>query len=250
MKASFFSGVRQGVSVRLFAGVFAVIVLIAVASVETLLRLFPMDSLLAYDYHTEFVINALRSDAVAPFLPVIAALPFASSYVEDINSKFVRYWLIRSSYKNYIFSRFITCFFWGALVVVIGIFATWITSALLFMPLEKAQKTASTNLGTLIENVGMLGMCGGFWAVVGMSMSSLMESRYIAYASPFVLYYLLVILYERYFTKTYIIYPREWMFPSDAWPFGGVSVAIWLIELTISLFMLFAFRAGRRIRQL
>ena len=93
-------------------------------------------------------------------------------------------------------------------------------------------------------------MNGGFWAVVGITMSTLMESKYIAYASPFVIYYLLVILYERYFPDCFLIYPREWINPSNLWPFGYWGPAILMIELTLVFASIFIYRAGRRLRQL
>ena len=80
-------------------------------------------------------------------------------------------------------------------------------------------------------------------------MSTLMESKYISYATPFVFYYLLVILYERYFSDLFIIYPKTWTDPT-AWPFGCWDAAIFLLEMTLIFAFLFAFRAGRRLQQL
>ena len=101
----------------------------------------------------------------------------------------------------------------------------------------------------LIEICFLLFVNGGFWSVVGMAMSTLMESKYISYATPFVLYYLLVILYERYFSDLFIIYPKTWTDPA-AWPFGCWGAAIFLLEMTLIFAILFAFRAGRRLQQL
>ena len=129
-----------------------------------------------------------------------------------------------------------------------GLFS-WGASALLFMPMEKYAQEGESSVIEMLPVLGLLFLNGGFWSVVGMSMSTLMESKYISYATPFVLYYLLVILYERYFSDLFIIYPKTWTDPS-AWPFGCWGAAIFLLEMTLIFAILFAFRAGRRLQQL
>ena len=92
-------------------------------------------------------------------------------------------------------------------------------------------------------------MMGGFWAVVGMTMSTFMESKYIAYASPFAIYYLLVILCERYLPDMFIIYPKVWT-NLEVWPYGWGGVILFLVELTLLFMFIFAFRAERRLQQI
>ena len=96
----------------------------------------------------------------------------------------------------------------------------------------------------------MLMFCnGGLWAVIGITISSLMESKYVAYASPFVIYYLLVILCERYIPEAYLLYPPNWTNPG-VWPYGAWGAAIILLELSLVFCILFIIRAGRRLREL
>ena len=72
-------------------------------------------------------------------------------------------------------------------------------------------------------------------------------SKYMAYASPFILYYVLIILNERYFENLYVLYPKEWLFPSDAWVMGGFGVILLLVELTAIVSLAFAITAKRRL---
>ena len=111
-------------------------------------------------------------------------------------------------------------------------------------------ETSSDSTMILLKTCGLLFLNGGLWAVIGMTMSSIMESKYIAYASPFVMYYMLVIINERYFPDAYLIYPREWLVPSDLWPFGFLGPAILMIELAHIVAILFIFRAGRRLQEI
>ena len=85
--------------------------------------------------------------------------------------------------------------------------------------------------------------------MVGIAMSTLMESKYIAYASPFVVHYLLVILYEQYFPKAFLLYPPNWMDP-ELWPFGAWGASVFLLELVLAFGILFILRSGRRLREL
>ena len=69
----------------------------------------------------------------------------------------------------------------------------------------------------------------------------------MAYASPFILYYVLIILNERYFEDLYVLYPKEWLFPSDAWVMGSFGVMLLLIELIAIVSFLFVITAKRRL---
>ena len=250
MKIAVLSGVKQAVGIRMVIAILAIPVMILFSSTEKLLRVFPLFSLLPYGYHTDLIISALQSDTVAPFIPILAGLPFAASYVDDLKTKFARFFCIRTSYDTYIFSRIFVCFFCGGFVIVIGVLLSWGASALFFLPLEQAPGATSDSAETLVQMCGLLFLFGGLWAVVGMSMSTLMESKYIAYAAPFVMYYMLVILYERYFTSAFILYPLEWINPSNLWPFGNVGATVVMIEITLAFVVLFAAKAGRRLREL
>jgi hypothetical protein len=220
------------------------------SSAETLLRLFPITTLIPHNYHWTLLVNALRSDTVSPFVPILAVLPFSACYIDDLKSKFARYVLVRCGNRAYLVSRICVCFLSGGMIIITGIFIAAGLAAIVFIPLEQE------GMGDSFDSVQNLGkflflyfITGGFWSVVGMAMSTLMESKYISYATPFVFYYLLVILYERYFPDLFIIYPKTWTDPA-VWPFGCWGAAIFLLEMTLIFAILFAFRAGRRLQQL
>ena len=82
---------------------------------------------------------------------------------------------------------------------------------------------------------------GAFWSLTGMTFAALTDSKYMAYASPFVLFYLLIILYERYFDKLFVLYPREWLSPSPRWVFGKIGVAVLLTEFSVLMALAFVF---------
>lgn len=223
--------------------------LVFLSSVNTLIQLFRESTLQPFGYHTVFVLTALQSDDVASFVPILAVLPYSGSFVDDVKSKFARFSLIRTSYCTYLIIRVMTCFLLGGGVIVTGTILSWIVSTLLFLPIEETVGTESDSVIALLTTCGLLFINGGFWAVVGITMSTLMESKYIAYASPFVIFYLLVILCERYFLNEYIMYPLNWLKP-DIWPYGALGVTVLLLELTLAFGVLFLICGGRRLQKL
>lgn len=250
MKNALISSLREASWVRLALGIFAMAAVIVFASADALIRVYREKQMLEYGYHMNLILTAIQSDTVAPFLPILAVLPFSAGYIDDVKSKFARFFLIRTSYRAYLLSRCMVCFLLGGLVPVLGVLLCWGGGSLVFLPMEYLPKEPSEAPAMLLKSCGLLFLCGGMWAVAGMAMSTLMESKYIAYASPFVIYYLLVILYERYLPGCFLIYPREWIAPSNLWPFGMWGPAVLLTELTLLFGLLFCFRAERRLRQL
>lgn len=249
MKTAIQSAWQEIKKTHLFFSAFFISGTICISSLEILLSLFPITSFLEDDYHTKLIYAALHSEEVNSFVPIFSGLAFAANYIEDIRSRFVRYVLARSSFSAYIISHVVVCFFCGALVVLSGVLNIWGFTALLFGPLEHRADTASNIRQEFFQESIILCMIGGFWAVVGMTMSTFMESKYIAYASPFVIYYLLVILCERYLPDMFIIYPKVWTKP-EVWPYGWGGVILFFVELTLLFMFIFAFRTERRLRQI
>ncbi|MFR0986393.1 MAG: hypothetical protein ACLSFZ_07560 [Frisingicoccus sp.] len=80
---------------------------------------------------------------------------------------------------------------------------------------------------------------GMLWAVLAAVLAALSNSRYIAYGGAFVLYYVLVILHERYFQTLYCLHPYEWLAPEHTWIFGEWGVVFLITGLMLVLFCLY-----------
>ena len=249
MQKGILSGIYQANTPKFYISILITMLFIFVGSTENLIRAIRQQSPLPTGYNISFVKYALSTDAVVSFLPVIAVLPFSGAYVDDIKSKFARFYLIRTNYELYLRSRILVCVLCGGAVILLGILLSWGISALLFMHMEMPAEDGSILTVSIWPILVLFFLTGGLWSVVGMAMSTFMESKYIAYASPFVIYYMLVILCERYIPDAYLLYPPNWANP-DAWPYGAWGAAIFLIELTLVFGILFFIRAGRRLREL
>lgn len=249
MRNAISSGMKELIGIRLYLSIGLFLIAIGIATAEELLYIFPVEPPLMYLFHIELLHKVIGSDLITSFVPIISTIPFAGSYVDEIKSKYVRLICIRSSIKNYIISRVIICYLSGIIIIATSILLVWGLLFLFFRPFEDPQMTSMITVNMFSKSIIQLILYSGFWSVVGMSISSFMESKYISYATPFVFYYLLVILYERYFSDLFVIYPKTWTDPT-AWPFGCWGAAIFLLEMTLIFAFLFACRAGRRLQQL
>ena len=248
------SAIKQSIFSKDFLiGFIGVIVVVFVSSVSELIEALRVDELLPNAFHNFLIENALVSDAMTLALPIIAALPFTASLVNDIKSGFIQYYLHRTSRKNYITSKCIASCISGGLVLALGILASYIISAIAFIPMEDpTSKDISSNLfyAEFMKSIVLVFLSGAFWSLCGLTLATMIGSKYMAYASPFIIYYVLIILYERYFDQFYVLYPKEWINPSSQWILGDWGVMMLLLGLIIGIGTVFNFTVKRRISQL
>ena len=254
MKHYLTSALSQALTSRAFiisaAGTALILLL---SSVQGILAGFRAEGLLACGFHSDLVMSALSSEAMALALPILAALPYTASFVDDVKSGFIKEYLPRTTVPRYIAGKAAACAVSGGLALVLGILAAYGFAALMFLPMEtypKAGESVPNYFGSLVETVLMFFASGAFWSLTGMTFAALTNSKYMAYASPFVLFYLLIILYERYFDKLFVLYPREWLNPSPRWVFGKIGVAVLLTEFSVLMALAFAFAAKRRLERI
>ena len=145
-------------------------------------------------------------------VPVLAAVPYSAAWLADYQSGYIKEYLPRTGRNSYILGKFFSCGISGGFLELAG------CGIYLFFRKEQA---GGIDL-TLVFMSGML------WAVCSATLAAWSNSRYIAYGGAFVIYYLLVILNERYFKQMYCLYPYEWISPSRTWVFGKQGIALLL----------------------
>ncbi len=232
------------------AGVVGLILAIAFSSLGDIITAARSTSPLPNGYHAQLIINALSTDWVTMAIPIVCSLPFTTAFVDDVKSGYIKLYLHRSCRKQYIKSKIIACGLSGGLVLLVGILAAYFISYLVFTPMEYAlmeEQIAQPYLAQLLLIAAVLFFSGAFWSLAGFTFASATGSKYMAYASPFIIYYILIILHERYLGSLYVFYPKQWLFPSEAWPLGSFGVIILLLELTALVSLLFAVVAKRRL---
>lgn len=212
-----------------------------------------MEGLLENGFSATLILNALESNWMTLALPILCAIPCTASFVEEIKSGFIKEYLHRTTVKKYIGGKIGACALSGGLALSGGILLAYGLSALVFSPLEgplEEGMAAEPYLAQILSRAALFFLSGGFWALTGMTVSALTGSKYMAYASPFIFYYVLIILNERYFNDLYILYPKEWLNPSDFWVLGSWGAAIWVIELAILMAIAFGQAARRKIQRI
>lgn len=239
-------------SIGFLIGCIGTILVIFLSSLQNILIALGTDGLLENGFHDTLILNALVSNGMILALPMLAALPYTSSFINDLKSGFIKFNITRTSRRGYILGKYVACAVSGGLGLIMGIIAAYVISALVFLPMEAPlPKDAESPIyfAEIMEKVLLFFFSGAFWSVVGLTVATLTNSKYMAYASPFVIYYVLIILYERYFDGFYILYPKEWTAPSSSWMWGNVGVILMLSELIIIMGMVFGSVAKRRIAQ-
>lgn len=217
-----------------------------------LITAFRSKDFLEAGFHISIIKQSISSDAMIMALPILAALPFTASYIEDLQSGYIKEVLPRTGFGSYLTGHLAACGLSGGIALISGILLTTGLSALVFLPMEAAPSADAETafwLSSLWENLVLFFCSGAFWSIFGMTMAAVTKSKYMAYASPFIFYYALIILCERYFPELYVIYPKEWIQPHN-WASGTWGVVILLIEFTVLASGIFWYTASRRIKQL
>ena len=85
------------------------------------------------------------------------------------------------------------------------------------------------NMGmSLLENILILCLNGMLYALTGGLVGAITKNRYMAYAAPFIFYYVVSTLAEAYLKNRWMLSPKEWMIPQQT---GAVETIIFLIVL-------------------
>ncbi|MDL2258737.1 hypothetical protein LJC42_06255 [Eubacteriales bacterium OttesenSCG-928-K08] len=248
MSKTIAASMKQAILCRSFLiallGMAAVILL---SGVESLLAAFRSENLLSYGTHMELLLAALSSNGCMLALPVLCTLPYTTAYVDDSKSGYIKAYLPRSGLGQYIAGKTAACGFSGGLCVLLGAIIGYIVLTLLLLPKEAVGKPMEGIALRVAEKLMLIFTSGAFWSLVGFLLASITKSRYMAYAGPFVICYVLVILYERYFDKLYVLYPKEWLNPSPHWAFGAWGAVILLFMFAGIVCCIFALWVRRKL---
>jgi hypothetical protein len=147
--------------------------------------------------------------------PIICTLPFSASFVEDMESRFLRAYMLRTTRAKYIRSKIAATAIAGGLAIAAGMCLLLIIFSIVFPPLGVMPYANPQGYSYGIYFIGVLlvSLGGATWALFGGFASAALRNRYLAYAMPFILYYVLVVFQERYWSSSYALSPREWVYP-------------------------------------
>lgn len=214
------------------------------------LTTFRMESVqVMYGYHRELLLKALGSDIILFAVPILAAIPYTTAFTDDVRSGYLKPYLTRTSVTRYILGKGIGAAVSGGLALVLGILAALGLFFLVFSPFEVYGEYAVQSLiPDIVLRLFLFFLAGALWASVGLLASSLTQNVYLAYAAPFIFYYVLIILQERYFRTAFMLNPKNYLTMEGAWPLEGKSAVLTLFTLVLIMQLIFYMTAQKELR--
>lgn len=234
-----------------YLGGLCIVILAYISRLDLICEVWEKGELLEHDWTLNFITETLCGESLLFVLPVLSTLPFSSSFIDEWKAGITHLAISRIEKHIYLRSKAIVTALSGGFILSAGILFLLIISMIVFLPVEQ-QQAADTVIGnkplqSYIELFARYFVCGALWAEVGLFFSTLFNHRFLAWLSPFMIYYLLIIFHERYFEWCFVLYPKEWLIPEREWFFNNWSICLWLLVLTAFAGWGFVKIGGRRL---
>ena len=106
MKRAICAGLRQAIFSRGFIiSTVGTAIILLLSSVQGILAGFRSAELLSPGYHSDLIMGAMSSEAMALALPILAALPYTASFIDDVKSGFIKEYLPRITEPFYMVDK-------------------------------------------------------------------------------------------------------------------------------------------------
>lgn len=193
--------------------------------------------------------QAIWSEALCYLIPVVTTLALSASYLEDTQSGTLKYILIRTKAKQYLWSKVVNCALFGALTVFLALFILLI-GVMVVYPFNTVEigylKAQTTQYYTdLFGRAVVLIFNGSFYAVFGGMIAAFSNNKYMAYAAPFIFYYVVSTLFSAYLSDYPLLNPKEWIMMDTASIFDVLGI---VFVLNIIAFLAYFVAIERRWR--
>lgn len=194
--------------------------------------------------------TALASQGILFLIPIISVLPAGAVYVKESSNGFLKLYITRISRMDYIKRKIFLIYVGGFLPFFAAGILAFLFSFLVFYPLE---------LKGMIEKEGvwedlflLLRIClvGGIIAEISGIFAAVFRNYYMAYGLPFVCYYLLIILKDRYLPDLYAMYPGEWVVPKQDWGTNGMGIWVFFLVFSTAVCLLHGLLLHHRLKEI
>ena len=139
-------------------------------------------------------------------------------------------------------SGFLPFFLAGAIALLL--------SFLLVYPMELQGEMPWEDIWKFCQLLLRIALTGGILAQIAGIFAALFRNYYMAYGLPFVCYYMLIILKERYFTDMYAMYPAEWLKCEQDWGMDGLGIWIFLALFSVTALLFHGLLLYNRLREI
>lgn len=202
-----------------------------------------------YGWTLGFITDTLKSDAALLVAPVLCAFPYASAMIDELRSGMIKAVLTRTDRRQYISSKAVACFVSGMVEEVASVGLLCVVVCIAFLPMEAAPEQGINQnemIRLLMGQICRYGCYGALWSVVGLAISLLAMNRLMAWVGPFIMNYLMIIVYERYFDGWQLFYPKEWLLREWEWPLSDAGICIWILMLCLIVYVAIL-QTGKRV---
>lgn len=175
------------------------------------------------------------------FIPIAVALPAGENAEAELRSRFFIFSYTRSGKKEYLFSKAVGLLVSGGLMTLLAMAFLLAVSVIRFghIPALNPEEVNVLELySKTLFSFPRIFLNGALWALVGGLASVVSKNRYMAYAVPFVMYYVLTTFQERYYQKLFFLSPRYWATTLYYGDFFCIGVLLIGVLLLASFFML------------
>ncbi len=185
-----------------------------------------------------FYQTTLDTQLLLFLIPIVAVLPVGAIYVRESSSGFLKLYITRISRMQYIKEKTLQIYAGGFLPFFLaGLFAE-ILCFLFLYPLELQGTISLESMQTAFAHLLRISLIGGIMAEISGIFAAIFRNYYMAYGLPFVCYYMLIILKERYLPDMYTMYPGEWIAVKQHWGTQGTGIWIFLVVFSLVVMLL------------
>lgn len=197
-----------------------------------------------------FFQKALNSQLILFLIPVAAVLPMGAVYVKESASGFLKLYITRTSRMEYIKRKTLQIYAGGFLTFFLSGLCAFLFCFLFLFPLELKGSVSWETISKALELLLRISLVGGIMAEISGIFAAVFQNYYMAYGLPFVCYYMLIILKERYLPGMYALYPAEWIACEKNWGTEGNGIWIFLLTFSMAVMLLHGLLLYRRLQDI
>ena len=195
---------------------------------------------LAWEYELSMLDTGCRSEAFVFCLPLLAAFPAGTSVLSDMRSGFVKAYINRCGWREYITGKIVLAILGGGGSVFLGYMTAAGLMSMIYRPLAMAgAKGLESRWPYIWSQALVVFLAGAFFSLLASTLGLLFKNRYMAYGGGFMVSYLFIIVTSRYLTGIYTLNPREWLLQEHYWEGGYMGCAGFTAELCVLMAMLY-----------
>ena len=198
----------------------------------------------------KFYQTALDSQTMLFVIPIAASLSSGAAYVRESSCGFIKFYLIRTSRVDYVKGKTLQIYAGGFLPLFFSGIAGLLLCFLFLYPLELQGGVTWEKVWINLLLLLRVSVTGGIMAELAGIFGAVFQNYYMAYGLPFVIYYLLIILKDRYLPEMYAMYPKEWMTCQENWGTDGSGIWIFLLAFSLAALLLHSLLLYYRVKEI